>query len=93
MTEIEMLRAENARLQAENARLNTALDNAYSINAREASMEAERIRATLHKDFSYLYDDWCEYTEAPATDINYQTLNVIIKKMFRALRRVNINID
>lgn len=78
--------------QAENnAALNEKLKEAYSINSREASLEAEKIRADLTKAFAFLYEDWMEYEGSDVSADNYASLQAIIKKTFRALERNGIS--
>ena len=70
--------------------LEDKLTNAYSINAREASMEAEKIRDNLSKQFTFLYEDYQEYIGSNVSEENYLSLLAILKKVFRALERNGI---
>ena len=62
----------------------------YSINSREASLEAEKIREDLKKSFTYLYEEWQEYSDSEYNENNYESLQAIINKIFRALRKNGI---
>ena len=70
--------------------LEDKLTDAYSINAREASMEAEKIRDNLSKQFTFLYEDYQEYIDSNVSEENYLSLLAILKKVFRALERNGI---
>lgn len=87
---MEKLLARIESLEQQNAELNAKLENAYSINAREMSLEAESLRANLSKEFSWLHDDFMEYVTAENTIENYESLQAIIKKMFRVAERNGI---
>lgn len=50
------LRKQIATLESQNSELDSKLNDAYTINSRESSLEAERVRAELKKAFSRLYD-------------------------------------
>jgi len=80
-----------AALQSKNAELDTKLAEAYAINSRESSLEAERIRSELKKAFIYLYEDWLEYEFSDVSEENYESLQAIIKKIFRSLERNGID--
>ena len=67
------------------------MNDAYSINSRESSIEAERVRSELKKAFSFLYEDWLEYEFSDVSEVNYESLQVIIKKVFRTLERSGID--
>lgn len=90
MTTVNDLQAKIQELKNENAELNRKLGDVYAIDERNKSMEYERLIANLSKDFGFLYDDFQEYANSEATPDNYLTLQVIIKKMFRALNRNGI---
>lgn len=85
------LKQQVASLESKNAELDSKLDEAYSINSRESSLEAEKVRAELKKEFSFLYEDWLEYEFSDASEENYESLQAIIKKIFRALKRSGID--
>lgn len=78
-------------LESNNAELDAKLADAYSINSRESSLEAEKIRSELKKSFSFLYEDWLDYEFSDATEDNYESLQAIIKKIFRSLERNGID--
>lgn len=78
-------------LEAKNAELERKLDAAYRLNARESSLEAERIKANLSKDFGWLYEDFLEYDNSEVSAENYESLQAILKKAFRALERNGID--
>ena len=78
-------------LEAKNAELEEKLKEAYSINSREESLEAEKIRSELKKAFIYLYEDWLEYEFSDVSEDNFASLQAIIKKMFRTLERNGID--
>ena len=78
-------------LNENNLLLDQKLNDAYSINSREASMEAEKIRSELEKEFSFFYEDWLEYEFSDVSEDNYESLQAIIKKIFRSLDRNGIN--
>ena len=79
------LRKQIATLESQNSELDSKLNDAYTINSRESSLEAERVRAELKKAFSRLYDTWLEYEFSDVSEDNYATLQAIIKKTFRSL--------
>lgn len=81
------MQAQIDELTRQNAELDAKLTDAYQINAREASLEAERIRANLQRDFGYLFSDWAEYQNSECSENNYESLQAIIKKCFRAVER------
>lgn len=74
-------------LKKRNAELDAKLTDAYTINARQASLEAERIRVNLQRDFGYLFADWAEYQNSKCSENNYESLQAIIIKCFRAVER------
>lgn len=78
-------------LEAQNAELEEKLREAYSINSREESLEAEKIRSELKKAFMYLYEDWLDYEFSDVSEENYESLQAIIKKIFRVLERNGID--
>ncbi len=80
----------NAVLEQKNIEIEEKLRDAYTINSRESSLAAEKIRSDLSKSFSYLYEDWLEYNGAEFSEENYESLQAIIKKSFRALERSGI---
>lgn len=85
--------AENALsvIRAEKDELDQKLKDAYSINSREASLEAQKLRSELTKSLSFLYEDWLEYEFSEVGEENYESLQAIIKKIFRALERNGID--
>ncbi|MDE6729407.1 MAG: hypothetical protein K2J71_01350 [Oscillospiraceae bacterium] len=87
----EKLADRAVELEKINAELDEKLKEAYAINSREASLEAQKIRAAFNKDFSNLYEDWIEYECSEVSEINYNSLQAIIKKIFRALKRNGID--
>lgn len=91
------LKAENnelkiriAELESQKSELDSKLGEAYAINSREASLEAEKIRSELKKAFAFLYEDWLEYEFSDVSEDNYESLQAIIKKSFRSLERNGI---
>ena len=93
MTNINDLQARIKELENENVELNRKLDDVYAIDERNKTLAHERLIANLSKEFGFLYDDFCEYANSEVTADNYLTLQVIIKKMFRALNRNGINFE
>lgn len=90
-TENEELISRVASLESQNSELDSKLNDAYSINRREASLEAEKVRSELKKAFSFLYEDWLEYEFSDVSEENYESLQAIIKKTFRSLERNGID--
>ena len=85
------LRQQIASFESKIAELDSKLNDAYSINSRESSLEAEKIRSELKKAFSFLYEDWLEYEFSDVSEDNYESLQAIIKKIFRSLERNGID--
>lgn len=85
------LNGQIAVLESRNSELDSKLNEAYSINSRESSLEAEKIRSELKKSFSFLYMDWLEYEFSDVSEENYESLQAIIKKTFRSLERNGID--
>lgn len=85
------LKAQIAALESRNSELDSKLNDAYAINSRKASLEAEKIRFELKKSFSFLYEDWLEYEFSDVSEDNYESLQAIIKKVFRSLERNGID--
>ena len=97
-SELASLKSENHELIEKNtvlekncSELEEKLKNAYTINSRESSLEAERIRNDLKKSFAFLYEDWLDYEFSDVSEENFESLQAIIKKVFRALERNGIN--
>ena len=90
-SEMNDINTKFAAIQSKNAELDTKLAEAYAINSRESSLEAERIRSELKKAFIYLYEDWLEYEFSDVSEENYESLQAIIKKIFRSLERNGID--
>lgn len=90
-TENEELKSRIASLESQNAELDSKLKDAYAINSRESSLEAEKIRSELKKAFAFLYEDWLEYEFSDVSEDNYESLQAIIKKIFRSLERNGID--
>ncbi|MGN0623280.1 MAG: hypothetical protein ACI4JA_04945 [Oscillospiraceae bacterium] len=90
-TENEELKIKVAALESQNAELDSKLNDAYAINSRESSLEAEKIRLELKKAFAFLYEDWLEYEFSDVSEDNYESLQAIIKKIFRSLERNGID--
>lgn len=84
-------RQQVASLENKIAELDGKLNDAYAINSRESSLEAEKIRSELKKAFSFLYEDWLEYEFSDVSEENYESLQAIIKKIFRSLERNGID--
>ena len=85
------LRQQIASFESKIAELDSKLNDAYSINSRESSLEAEKIRSELKRAFSFLYEDWLEYEFSDVSEDNYESLQAIIKKIFRSLERNGID--
>ena len=85
------LRQQVRSLETKIAELDSKLNDAYSINSREASLEAEKVRSELKKAFSFLYEDWLEYEFSDVSEENYESLQAIMKKIFRSLERNGID--
>ena len=85
------LREQIATLESQNAELDSKLNDAYTINNRESSLEAEKIRSELKNAFAFLYEDWLEYEFSDVSEDNYESLQAIIKKIFRSLERNGID--
>ncbi|MEE5993613.1 MAG: hypothetical protein V3G42_10275 [Oscillospiraceae bacterium] len=77
-------------LETLNAELDEKLKDVYSINSRESSLEAEKIRTDLKRAFEFLYDDWLDYEVSSVSEENYESLQAIIKKIFRVLEKNGI---
>ncbi len=90
-TENEKLKEQINILENQNAELDKKLTDAYSINSRESSLEAERIRSSLQKAAIFLYEDWIEYEDSDVSEDNYKSLQAIIKKIFRSFERNGID--
>lgn len=90
-SENEELKGQIAILESKNAEMDSKLNDAYSLNTREASLEAEKIRTELKKSFVSLYEDWLEYEFSDVSEVNYESLQAIIKKVFRSLERNGID--
>ena len=90
-TENEELKIKVTALESQNAELDSKLNDAYSINSRESSLEAEKVRSELKKAFAFLYEDWLEYEFSDVSEDNYESLQAIIKKIFRSLERNGID--
>lgn len=95
---IASLRKENDALEKKiktledrNSELDNKLNDAYAINSREASLEAEKIRTDITDALGFLYEDWLEYEFSDVSDENYESLQAIIKKIFRSLERNGID--
>ncbi len=78
-------------LENKKSDLDQKLNEAYTINSRESSLEAEKVRLELKKAFAFLYEDWLEYEFSDVSEENYESLQAIIKKTFRALERNGID--
>lgn len=90
-SENEELRQQIASLESKNAELDSKLNNVYTINNRESSLEAEKVRSELKKAVSFLYEDWLDYEYSDVSEENYESLQAIIKKIFRSLERNGID--
>ena len=88
-TENDNLKMQVSSLESQNSELDSKLNDAYTINSRESSLEAEKIRAELKKAFAY--EDWLEYEYSDVSEENYESLQAIIKKIFRSLERNGID--
>ena len=90
-TENDELKKTVSSLEKHCTELDGKLNDAYAINSRESSLEAEKIRSELKKAFVFLYEDWLEYEFSDVSEENYESLQAIIKKIFRSLDRVGID--
>lgn len=90
-TENDELKRQISDLENQKSELDDKLNNAYAINSRESSLEAEKIRSELKKYFAFLYEDWLEYEFSNVSEENYESLQAIIKKVFRSLERNGID--
>ena len=90
-TENDELKNQLSSLESQNTELDSKLNDAYAINSRESSLEAEKVRSELKKAFSFLYEDWLEYEFSDVSEENYESLQAIIKKIFRSLERNGID--
>ena len=91
MSENDELKNRISSLESQNSELDSKLYDAYVINSRESSLEAEKVRSELKKAFSFLYEDWLEYEFSDVSEENYESLQAIIKKIFRSLERNGID--
>lgn len=89
--ENDELKNQLSSLESQNTELDSKLNDAYAINSRESSLEAEKVRSELKKAFSFLYEDWLEYEFSDVSEENYESLQAIIKKIFRSLERNGID--
>ena len=89
--ENDELKIKISSLESLNAELDSKLNDAYAINSLKSSEEVEKVRMNLKKEFEYLYEDWLEYEFSDVSEENYESLQAIIKKMFRSLERNGIN--
>lgn len=89
--EKEQLSEQLQGLETAKAELEEKLKDAYALNSRESSMEAQKIRSELTKAFAFLYEDWQEFENLDVSEENYESLQAIIKKTFRALERNGIS--
>ena len=80
-----------SEIKAQRDELEEKLKDAYSINSRESSLEAQKLRADLTKALSFSYEDWREYEDSEVSEDNYESLQAIIQKIFRALERNGID--
>ena len=90
-TRNEELKKRVELLELKNSELDIKLNEAYAINSRESSLEAEKIREELKQSFAFLYEDWLEYEFSDVSEENYESLQAIIKKIFRSLERNGID--
>ena len=72
------------------AELEAQLKEAFEHNDRESSLEAEKLRTELTRSLQLCYDDWLEYEQAEFSENNYESLQSIIKQVFKALDKINI---
>jgi hypothetical protein len=85
------LKKQISSLEIQISDLDGKLNDAYEINSRASSLEAEKIRSELKKAFAFLYEDWLEYEFSDVSEDNYASLQAIIKKIFRSLERSGID--
>lgn len=83
--------SEKNALDERASELETKLKDAYAINNREESLAVQKIRVDLKKSLMFLYKDWLEYEFSDVSEENYESLQAIIKKMFRVLERNGID--
>lgn len=90
-SENDNLKNQITALESKNSELDSKLNDAYAINSREFSLGAAKIRSELKKTFTFLYEYWLEYENSDVSEENYESLQVIIKKIFRSLERNGID--
>ncbi len=90
-TENDELKSRILSLESQISDLDNKLNDVYKINSRESSLEAEKVRSELKKAFAFLYEDWLEYEFSDVSEENYESLQAIIKKIFRSLERNGID--
>lgn len=83
--------SEKNALDEKTSELEAKLKDAYAINNREESLAVQKIRMDLKKSLMFLYEDWLEYEFSDVSEENYESLQAIIKKMFRVLERNGID--
>lgn len=84
--------AEKNILKEKIRELDEKLKEAYSINSRESSLEAEKIKNDISKSLTLCYEDWIEYEMSDYSEENYESLQAIIKRIFRAVEKNGINL-
>lgn len=87
-----VIEAEKNILKEKVRELDEKLKEAYSINSRESSLEAERIKNDIFKSLTLCYEDWLEYEASDYSEENYESLKAIIKRIFRAVEKNGINL-
>lgn len=87
-----VIEAEKNILKEKVRELDEKLKEAYSINSRESSLEAERIKNDIFKSLTLCYEDWLEYETSDYSEENYESLKAIIKRIFRAVEKNGINL-
>ncbi len=85
-----IIEAEKNILQEKIKELDEKLKEAYSINSRESSLEAERIKNEISKSLAFCYEDWLEYKNSDYSEENYESLQAVIKRIFRAIEKNGI---
>ena len=60
------------------------------MDKREETLKLERAKASIKKDFDYIREDIAEYAGSECSPENYASLQIILKKAFRALKRAGL---
>ena len=77
-------------METEEMRLLTREIEFLEMDRREEALKLERAKASIKRDFDYIREDIAEYIGAECSPENYESLQVILKKVFRALKRAGL---